>query len=101
MMYWEHAFGPGILSFGDLIPHGHAPEAVSYLQASQERVTRTLASMEPDQLVSARLTHFGEEWPAYRVISVLADEQIHHGAEVAVLRDLYRTRPRRYGREAS
>jgi hypothetical protein len=37
-----------------------------------------------------RPTHFGVEWPAYRVLSVLVYEQIHHGAEIGTLRDLYR-----------
>ena len=39
-----------------------------------------------------RRTQFGVEWPARRVLSVLIDEQVHHGAEIALLRDLYRHR---------
>jgi hypothetical protein len=37
--------------------------------------------------------HFGVAWSASRVLSVLIDEQVHHGAEIALLRDLYRNRP--------
>ena len=36
-----------------------------------------------------RPTQFGVEWPARQVLAVLIDEQTHHGAEVALLRDLY------------
>ena len=91
-VYWEHAFVPGQKNFWDLTPHGSAREGIDYLIESQEPITATLAHMEDDQLDEDRPTHFGVTWPARRVLSVLVDEQVHHGAEVGVLRDLYRAK---------
>jgi hypothetical protein len=31
----------------------------------------------------------GEIWPTWHIVSTLVDEQIHHGAEISLLRDLY------------
>ena len=91
-IYWEHSFGPGQRNFWDLAPHGDAASAIHYVAESQAPVTATLAGMDDDSLDEMRPTHFGVEWPARRVFAVLLDEQTHHGAEVGVLRDLYRHR---------
>ena len=91
-IYWEHSFGPRLRNFIDLVPHGTARGALEYLVESQAPITATLAALDDDGLDEMRPTHFGVEWPARRVLSVLIDEQLHHGAEVALLRDLYRYR---------
>jgi hypothetical protein len=89
-IYWEHAFGPGKKNFGDLAPHGSALDAIEYLIESQRPITATLERLDDDQLDEERPTQFGAPWPARRVLAVLLDEQLHHGAEIGVLRDLYR-----------
>jgi uncharacterized damage-inducible protein DinB len=89
-VYWEHSFGPGVRNFWDLAPHGAADEAIEYLIESQQAITTTLGDLDDDLLDEERPTHLGVRWPARRVIAVLIDEQIHHGAEIALLRDLYR-----------
>jgi hypothetical protein len=91
-VYWEHAFGPGKKNFWDLVPHGSASEALGYLIKIQGPITTTLASLDDGMLDEERPTHFGVPWPARRVLAVLIDEQLHHGAEIGVLRDLYRAR---------
>jgi hypothetical protein len=91
-IYWEHAFGPGRRNFWDLIPHGDAAGAIEYLIESQSPITVTLATLNDDALDEMRPTQFGVEWPARRVLRVLVDEQVHHGAEIALLRDLYQYR---------
>jgi hypothetical protein len=91
-IYWEHSFGAGVRNFWDLAPHGDSAGAIDYLGESQRPITTTLADIDDDQLDSMRPTHFGEEWPARRIFTVLIDEQVHHGAEIALLRDLYRYR---------
>ena len=93
-VYWEHAFGPGRRNFWDLAPHGDAAGAVAYLEASHAPITATLAAMDDWALDHLHPTHFGTPWSAVRVLTVLIDEQVHHGAEVGVLRDLYRCRLR-------
>jgi hypothetical protein len=89
-IYWEHSFGPGVRNFQDLAPHGTASDAIDYLIESQRPITNTLAQLDDEGLDEMRPTHFAVAWPARRVLTVLVDEQLHHGAEVALLRDLYR-----------
>jgi hypothetical protein len=91
-IYWEHAFGPGVRNFTDLPPHGTAAGAIEYLAESQRPVTATLDTLDDDALHELRPSHFGGERTARWVLTVLVDEQLHHGAEVGVLRDLYRRR---------
>jgi hypothetical protein len=92
-IYWEHAFGPAVRTFADLAPHGSAAGAIAYLADSQRPVTATLAELDDDGLDELRTTPWGERWPAVRVLTVLVDEQVHHGAEIALLRDLHRAHP--------
>jgi hypothetical protein len=91
-IYWEHSFGPGVRNFWDLAPRGEAGAAIEYLVESQRPVTATLAALDDGRLDETRPTHLGVQWPAHRVFTVLIDEQVHHGAEIALLRDLYRNR---------
>ena len=88
-IYWEHSFGPRVRGFWDLAPHGSAVDAIEYLVASQRPVTDALTQLADHDLDAMRPTHLGEEWPARRVFAVLIDEQVHHGAEIGLLRDLY------------
>ena len=83
---------PASATFWNLAPHGDAAGAVEYLEQSQRLVTATLAEMDDTLLDERRATQFGVEWPARRVLAVLLDEQVHHGAEVGLLRDLYSAR---------
>ncbi len=91
-IYWEHSFGPQVRNFWDLAPHGDARGAIDYLVSSQQPVTETLQQFDDVALDEMRPTHFGVDWRARRVFAVLIDEQVHHGAEVGLLRDLYRDR---------
>jgi hypothetical protein len=91
-IYWEHAFGPRTRRFGDLRPHGAVHDAVEHLVESQRPITVTLERLDDELLDELRPTHLGVAWPARRVLVVLIDEQLHHGAEIGVLRDLYRAR---------
>jgi hypothetical protein len=80
-----------VRTFRDLAPYGDAAGAIQYLAASQASISEVLRNMDDNGLNELRPTHFGESWPAHRVLSVLIDEQVHHGAEVALLRDLHRS----------
>ena len=92
-IYWERAFGAGGRQYTDLVPHGDAAGAVAYLAESQRPVTITLADIDDQQLDELRPTPWGERWPTGQILAVLLDEQVHHGAEMALLRDLYRAQP--------
>jgi hypothetical protein len=92
--YWEHAFGPAMRQYSDRAPHGDAAGAIAYLGESQQPVTAASAEIDDVRLDELRPTPWGERWPAARVLAVLLDEQVHHGAEIALIRDLYRAQPR-------
>lgn len=90
-LYWDYAFGPATLSF-DLDNPGTAGEAVQWLARSQEALSRELARLPEADLDRPRLTNWGERWPTYRIFTTLITEQVHHGAEISLLKDLYRYR---------
>ena len=88
-IYWEHAFGPGRRSYHDLETCGSADAAVADLIASQRPVTEALDGMTDAALADPVGTPFGATWPAGTVLRTLLNEQVHHGAEIGLLRDLY------------
>lgn len=57
--------------------------------ASRQPVTAWLETATDDDLLEPRPSHLGEEKTAGEVVRILLDEQTHHGAEIALLRDLY------------
>jgi hypothetical protein len=89
LMYLEHAFGPGVRTFPDLPVHGTAAEVMADWRASTEPVSTWLAAATDADLVVERPSHLGGTRTAGEVMRILLDEQTHHGAEVALLRDLY------------
>lgn len=92
-MYWEYAFGPGVRTFPNLeIPGGSAGAAVEWLAASQQPLLQELRGLDDQALDVKRPTNWGEEWPTRELFKVLIREQVHHGAEISLLRDLYRNR---------
>jgi hypothetical protein len=91
-IYWEHAFGPGRRTFLDLPTMHTAAAAVADLVASQEPVTATLAAIDDAGLDAPARRLLGDPWPAHRILTTLLDEQVHHGAEISLLRDLFRNR---------
>lgn len=86
---WEHAFGPGERTFADLPVPSSAEAALTLWRASRQPISTWLATADDDQLLERRPSHLGVEQTAGEVVRVLLDEQTHHGAEVALLRDLY------------
>ncbi|MGH8835127.1 MAG: DinB family protein [Actinomycetes bacterium] len=90
-LYWDYAFGPATASF-DLEMPGNASDAVDWLTASQRPLTEALGTVTDEGLDDLRLTSWGERIPARRVFTILINEQVHHGAEISLLRDLYRNR---------
>lgn len=88
-IYWEHAFGPGVKNFPDLEVPSTADDAVQYWQHSRAPITAWLAAAGDDDLAAERPSHLGSPKTAGEVLTILIDEQVHHGAEIALLRDLY------------
>ena len=88
-IYMEHAFGPGDRNFPDLEVHGTAAEVLADWHASAQPVSGWLRSATGEALGQLRPSHLGETLAAGEVMRILIDEQTHHGAEIALLRDLY------------
>lgn len=88
-IYYEHAFGPGVRMFTDLDPPSTASGARDYVRSSCATIEAWLASAVDDDLSEQRPSHLGDPRTAGEVMQVLLDELVHHGAEIALLRDLY------------
>ena len=88
-IYWEYACGPAERMFSDLEVPSSAQRAMNLWRASRHPVTAWLESATDDDLIEPRTSHLGEPKPAGEVVRILLDEQTHHGAEIALLRDLY------------
>ena len=91
-LYWDYAFGPATLTF-DLEFPGSASDAISWLGASQRLLSDVLHGLDDDAELDALVsTNWGDQWPVSRIFTTLINEQVHHGAEISLLRDLYRHR---------
>ncbi len=92
-LYWDYAFGPATASF-DLEMPGNAQSARDWLEHSQRPLADTLANFDDAAaaLDDLALHNSGERWPIARIFTTLIVEQVHHGAEISLLRDLYRNR---------
>jgi hypothetical protein len=90
-LYWDYAFGPATASF-DLEMPGNAAAATQWLRASQEPLSVVLAGLTEADLDTPRKTNWGDLWPCHKIFTTLINEQVHHGAEISLLRDLYRNR---------
>lgn len=88
-IYWEHAFGAGRRNFPDLEVPSTAAGALADWQASRQPISDWLARATDADLAEPRPSHLGEPKTAGEVITILIDEQVHHGAEIALLRDLF------------
>ena len=88
-IYWEHAFGAGRRNFPDLLVPATAGDALGKWQDSRAPVTEWLGQATDDDLDEPRPSHLGAPKTAGDVVSILLDEQTHHGAEIALLRDLH------------
>jgi hypothetical protein len=90
-LYWDYAFGSASLTF-DLELPGDVAEATDWLFASHEPLMDELAAITDADLDRIVPVNSGEQWPMHRVFATVINEQVHHGAEISMLRDLYRCR---------
>jgi hypothetical protein len=91
-IYWEYAFGSRQRTFADLAVPSTATQAMRAWHASRRPITDWLRTATDTDLAEPRPSHLGDPKIAAEVVRILIDEQVHHGAEIALLRDLY---PRR------
>jgi hypothetical protein len=89
-MYHELAFGPRKLTFITIETPGDVEASIATLERGHGLLAGDLASLNEDDLERRVLTNWGEECPAWRIVTTMTDHDRHHGAEIDVLRDLYR-----------
>jgi len=90
IMYHEYAFGPGRLTWDEVdLPHT-AAGAIGQLEEGQALLRADLAALDDAALDGMRLTNWGEQWPTWRIFWTMVFHDLHHGGEIACLRDLYR-----------
>lgn len=86
---WEHATGPATRLFPDLLVPGGADEAVRYWRDSRAPITAWLGTATDGDLDIVTRTPFGEPITLGNTVRILLEEEIHHGAEIGLLRDLH------------
>jgi uncharacterized damage-inducible protein DinB len=89
VMYYDHAFGEGKLTWDDLSFPGTATGAIAWLEEGHARLRAVLDTLTNADLDVPRATNWGEQWPTWRILWAMIDHDGHHGAEIGVLRDLY------------
>jgi len=87
-LYFNYAFGSASLTFDLEIP-GDVAEATGWLLASHEPLTAALAGLSDTDLDRLAPVNWGGRWPLHKIVATLINEQVHHGAEISMLRDLY------------
>jgi hypothetical protein len=90
LMYHEHAFGARTMTWDALeVPHTVA-DAIAMLERGQRLLEADLRSLVEGDLDAPRPTNWGELWPTWNIFWTMAAHDLAHGAEIGVVRDLYR-----------
>jgi len=66
----------------------------SWLWSAQDSFRAEVDALDDGQLADLRPAHYGPHLPIHRLVSGIAVEHVHHGAEIGLLRDLRRGRAR-------
>ncbi len=90
VMYHEYAFGSGKLDWDELETPGTPEDATNCLEKGHARLRAALSGLADTDLAIGRRTNWGELWPTWRIFWTMALHDLHHGAEIGCLRDLYR-----------
>ena len=71
------------------LPHT-AATAIAQLEEGQTLLRADLDALADDAaLDEMRLTNWGDRWPTWRIFWTMIFHDLHHGAEIGCLRDLY------------
>ena len=89
-MYIEYAYGPAEQTWDELEYPRTLADALRWLDAGHDRVAKALAG-ETD-LAREVATNWGGREPAWWIFWTLTHHDLTHGAEIGLLRDLFRSR---------
>jgi hypothetical protein len=90
VIYHEWAFGPREIDFINIENPHDVETSVRMLEHGHALLSKDLADLTDADLERPVLTNWGEEWPAWRIFWTMIHHDAHHGAEIALLRDLHR-----------
>lgn len=93
LMYHEYAFGAGRLTWDDLPYPGTASQAIDWLVENHRLLRSDLDGVSDADLDREVKTNWGDLWRMWQIFWAMICHDVHHGAEIGVLRDLYRSRP--------
>ena len=62
----------------------------AWLCSAQDRFRAHVDGLDEAELSELRPAHYGPHLPIHRLVSTMASEHTHHGAEIGLLRDLRR-----------
>ncbi|WP_017622254.1 DinB family protein [Nocardiopsis chromatogenes] len=92
----DHHFGKGDMTFADAHWPGSAEEALTRLEEAYRAWCAGVRSKAPDDFAAPVGAAEPEQWSdlPFAVLALHVNREVmHHGAEVALLRDLYRAHP--------
>jgi hypothetical protein len=89
VIYHEWAFGERAIDFTTIENPHDVATSLRMLGEGQTLLDDDLVALG-DDLEREVLTNWGEPWPAWRIFTTMIDHDRHHGAEIGVLRDLFR-----------
>ena len=92
LVYHDHAFRAGTLTFPDLEAPTTAAAALARLDQGHALLRAELAGCSEADLAREVRTNWGELWPAWRIFTTMSDHDALHCGELGCLRDLYRER---------
>ena len=69
---------------------GSTDTSMQMLEHGHALLSKDLADLTDADLERPVLTNWGDEWPAWRIFWTMIHHDAHHGAEIALLRDLHR-----------
>ena len=90
-VYGAVTFEGSSLRWADVEPPGSASAALGRLVPAQDRLLAHVQSLVSGiDLSEPRPAHWGQRLPLWQLVWTMVVEQLHHGAEIGVLRDLRR-----------
>ena len=90
IMYFEYAFGNAKLQWDKLGIPNNLNDALSYLQESQQNLEEMFNDLTNDDLLTPRLTNWGEKWTTEKIIWTLIQHDIYHASQIQILRKIFR-----------
>ena len=90
VIYHEWAFGLRRVDFTNIENPRDVETAVEVLERGHHLLMEDIEGLGGEDLDRQVSTNWGEQWPAWRIFTTMIDHDRQHGAEIGVLRDLYR-----------